>query len=104
MAAHGVDRGSNSVLRDLVLVVESEPVADPDEVDRSVRQLRTELTDLDVHPDVLYSLRYRNTPTAGRPCSTRCAMRGCSATPRRSAAVSLATPYFSVSSPSRVTR
>lgn len=46
MAAHGVDRGSDSVLRDLVLVVESELVADPDEVDRSVRQLRTELTDL----------------------------------------------------------
>lgn len=55
-----------SVLRDLVLVVESEPVADPDEVNRSVRQLRTELTDLDVHPDVLYSLRYRNTPTGGQ--------------------------------------
>ncbi|MBV9767672.1 MAG: hypothetical protein JOZ48_22725 [Acidobacteriaceae bacterium] len=48
MAKHSVDRGSDSVLRDLLLVVESEPDVDPDEVDRLVRQLRAELTDLDV--------------------------------------------------------
>lgn len=48
MAECGVDRGENSVLRDLVLVVESVPDEDPNEVDRSVRQLRTELKDLDV--------------------------------------------------------
>jgi hypothetical protein len=48
MAGHGVDRGSDHVLRDLVLVVESEPDADPGEVDRSVRQLRAEFRDLDV--------------------------------------------------------
>jgi hypothetical protein len=48
MAGRGVDRGSDSVLRDLVLVVESEPEVDPDALDRSVRQLRAELKDLDV--------------------------------------------------------
>ncbi|MGH3885952.1 MAG: effector-associated constant component EACC1 [Pseudonocardiaceae bacterium] len=48
MAGHGVARGSDSVLRDLVLVVESEPDVDPIEVDRSARQLRAELKDLDV--------------------------------------------------------
>ena len=48
MAGRGVDRGSDSVLRDLVLVVESEPGVDPDALDRSVRQLRAELKDLDV--------------------------------------------------------
>lgn len=48
MGGHGVDRGSDSVLRDLVLIVESEPNADPDEVDRLVRQLRAELRNLDV--------------------------------------------------------
>jgi hypothetical protein len=35
-------------LRDLVLVVEAQPDVDPDEVDRSVRQLHTELKGLDV--------------------------------------------------------
>ncbi|MGH3868803.1 MAG: effector-associated constant component EACC1 [Pseudonocardiaceae bacterium] len=48
MPGHGIDRGPDSVLRDLVLVVESEPDGDPDEVDRSVRQLRAGLKDLDV--------------------------------------------------------
>lgn len=48
MAGHGVDRRSDSVLRDLVLVVESEPDVDPDKVERSIRQLRAELKDLDV--------------------------------------------------------
>ena len=48
MAGHGVDRGSDSALRDLVLVVESEPDVDPDALDRSVRRLRAELNDLDV--------------------------------------------------------
>lgn len=48
MAGQGVDHRLDSVLRDLVLVVESEPDADPDEADRSARQLRAELKDLDV--------------------------------------------------------
>ena len=48
MAGFGVDRGSDSVLRDLVLVVESEPDVGHDALDRSVRQLRAELKDLDV--------------------------------------------------------
>lgn len=48
MAGHGVARGPDSVLRDLVLVIESEPDVDPDEIDRSVRQLRSALNDLDV--------------------------------------------------------
>jgi hypothetical protein len=48
MAGPGVDRGSDSALRDLVLVVESEPDVDLDEVDRLVRQLCAELKDLDV--------------------------------------------------------
>jgi hypothetical protein len=48
MAGYGVDRGSGSALRDLVVVVESEPDVDPDEVDRSVRRLRAELKDLDI--------------------------------------------------------
>jgi hypothetical protein len=48
MVGHDVDPGAGSVLQDLVLVVESEPDADPNEVDRSVRQLRAELKDLDV--------------------------------------------------------
>jgi hypothetical protein len=48
MVGHHIDRGSDSVLRDLVLVVESEPDVDPDEIDRSIRQLRAELNDLDV--------------------------------------------------------
>jgi hypothetical protein len=48
MAGRGVDHGSDNVLRDLVLVVESEPEVDPDALDRSVRQLRAELKDLDV--------------------------------------------------------
>jgi hypothetical protein len=48
MAECGVDHGSDSALRDLVLVVESEPDVDPDVLDRSVRQLHAELKDLDV--------------------------------------------------------
>jgi hypothetical protein len=48
MAGHGVARGSDRVLRDLILVVEPAPDVDLDEVDRSARQLRAELNDLDV--------------------------------------------------------
>jgi hypothetical protein len=48
MAGYGVDRGSDRVLRDLVLVVESESDADPNEAERLVRQLRAELKDLDI--------------------------------------------------------
>lgn len=48
MAGRGVDRDSGGALRGLVLFIESEQNADPNEVDRSVRQLRTELKDLDV--------------------------------------------------------
>lgn len=48
MAGRSLDRTSDSVLRDLVLVVESEPDVDPDEVDRLVRQLCAEIKDLDI--------------------------------------------------------
>lgn len=48
MASHDFDCRLGSVLRDLVLVVESEPDVDPDEVDRSLRQLRAELKELDI--------------------------------------------------------
>jgi hypothetical protein len=48
MAGHSLDRTSDNVLRDLVLVVESEPDVDPDEVDRLVRQLCAELNDLNI--------------------------------------------------------
>jgi hypothetical protein len=47
MAGYG-DPGSGSLLRDLVLIVEPEPDVDSEEVDRSVRQLRAELENLDV--------------------------------------------------------
>jgi hypothetical protein len=48
MTGPGVERGSDSVLRDLMLVVASDPDVGPDEVDRLVRQLCAELKDLDV--------------------------------------------------------
>jgi hypothetical protein len=48
MAECSVDHSSDRALRDLVLVVESEPDVDPDALDRTVRQLRAELNDLDV--------------------------------------------------------
>jgi hypothetical protein len=48
MAGYDAEPASGRVLRGLVLVVESEPDVDPDEVDRSLRQLRSELKDLDV--------------------------------------------------------
>jgi hypothetical protein len=48
MAEYSVNHGSDSVLRDLVLVVESEPDVDPDALDLSVRQLRAKFKDLDV--------------------------------------------------------
>lgn len=48
MTECSIDYGSDGTLRDLVLVVESEPDVDPDALDRSVRQLRAELKDLDV--------------------------------------------------------
>jgi hypothetical protein len=48
MAECGVDHDADSVLRGLVLVVESELDGDPDALDRSVRQLRAELKDVDV--------------------------------------------------------
>jgi hypothetical protein len=48
MAVRDVDPGSGSARRDVVLLVELEPDVDPDEIDRSVRQLRAELMDLDV--------------------------------------------------------
>jgi len=47
MPGRGVER-PNSVLREVVLVVEPEQEVDPEEVDRSVRQLRAELKGLDV--------------------------------------------------------
>jgi Effector Associated Constant Component 1 len=39
---------SGRVLRDLALVIEPEQEVDPDKIDRSVRQLRTELAELDI--------------------------------------------------------
>ena len=48
MAGCGVDRDADSTLRELILVVEPEPDADPDEVDRLVRQLRADLKNLDI--------------------------------------------------------
>lgn len=48
VAGCGVDRDADSVLRELILLVEPEPDADPDEVDRLVRQLRTDLKNLDI--------------------------------------------------------
>lgn len=48
MAGFGVEPRSNSGLRDLILVVESEAEADPDEVDRLLRQLLAELRNLEV--------------------------------------------------------
>jgi hypothetical protein len=43
----GVDRGQDD-LQALLLVVESEPDVDQGELDRSVRQLRKEIKDLDI--------------------------------------------------------
>jgi len=49
MAGDGiVNRNSKNLLRNLVLVIEPQLDVDADEVDRSVRQLRAELKDLDV--------------------------------------------------------
>lgn len=48
MPRDGIDRGSDGLPRDLALVVEPQPDVDLDEIDRSVRQLRAELGDLDV--------------------------------------------------------
>jgi hypothetical protein len=48
MAGHGIDRDTEQVPRDLVLVVESESDVEPDELDRWVRRLWAELRDLDV--------------------------------------------------------
>jgi hypothetical protein len=48
VARSGIYRHLDGALRDLVLCVESVPDADPDEVDRSVRLLRTELRELEV--------------------------------------------------------
>jgi hypothetical protein len=48
MADCGVDHASDSVLRDLVLVVELEPDVAPSEVDRPIRQLYAELKGLDL--------------------------------------------------------
>jgi hypothetical protein len=64
MAGHSVNSGPDNMLRDLVLVVESEPDVDPDEVDRSVRQLRTELKDLDLQSIAL--MASENTPLGAK--------------------------------------
>jgi hypothetical protein len=48
MTGRSGGHGPDSVLRDLVLVAESELEVAPAALDRSVRQLRAELTDLDV--------------------------------------------------------
>jgi hypothetical protein len=44
----GVDCGSDHELQTVVLIVESASNVDPDDVDRSVRQLHRELRDLEV--------------------------------------------------------
>jgi hypothetical protein len=64
MAGHGVDRGSDSVLRDLILVVEPEPDVDLDAVDRLVRQLRGELKDLDI--ESVASVTSENAPLGAK--------------------------------------
>jgi hypothetical protein len=64
MAGHGVDRSPDSALRDLVLVVEPTSDVDPDEVDRSFRQLRAELRDLDVESITL--INHENVPTGAK--------------------------------------
>lgn len=48
MVGRDVDRSSDSALQDLILVVEPTPDVDSDDVDRSLRQLRAELKDLDI--------------------------------------------------------
>lgn len=48
MARHGVTRGSDSALLDLVVIVESEPEVDSDQVGRLARQFRTELRNLEI--------------------------------------------------------
>ncbi|MEO7195465.1 MAG: hypothetical protein ABIZ05_11695 [Pseudonocardiaceae bacterium] len=48
MTGYDIDCGAERVSRDLLLVVDTEPDFEPDELDRSVRRLRAELRDLDV--------------------------------------------------------
>lgn len=48
MADHSVVRSSDGSVRDLLLMVEPQSDVDSDEVDRSTRQLRAELKDLDI--------------------------------------------------------
>lgn len=53
MAGQNVDRRSGSAPRDLVLVVDSGTDTDLDQVERSLRQLRAELKDLDIIESVV---------------------------------------------------
>lgn len=48
MASHGADPGTDGTLRSLLLVLELKSDVDQDEADRSARQFRAELKDLDV--------------------------------------------------------
>lgn len=64
MAGHGSNHGAERAPRDLVLIVESAPDVDPDEVDRSVRQLRAEIKDLDVESVV--PVASENTPPGAK--------------------------------------
>jgi len=48
VASHSADLGTDGMLRSLLLILELRSDVDPDEADRSARQLRAELKDLDV--------------------------------------------------------
>jgi hypothetical protein len=74
MAGHGGDSGAGSLLRDLVLVVEPDPDVDPDEVDRSVRQLRAELENLDVESVVAVTSENAPPGAKGVDPSSACAL------------------------------
>ncbi|MGH3981520.1 MAG: effector-associated constant component EACC1 [Pseudonocardiaceae bacterium] len=69
MAGRGIDGPPDNLLRNLVLHVESDPDVDPDEVDRSVRQLRADLKDLDVESIVLVSAENVPVGAKGDPFS-----------------------------------
>jgi hypothetical protein len=64
MTRHSVDSGYDNMLQELVLAVEPEPEAESEDIDRSVRQLRAELTDLDV--ESVARLASENTPVGAK--------------------------------------
>jgi hypothetical protein len=64
MTRHGVDDGFSNMRQDLVLTVEPEPEVESEDVERSVRQLRLELTGLDV--ESVTWLASENTPVGAK--------------------------------------